>query len=441
MRIMLIGRWGKTHALAKALAASRDVELYSLMDKKNTGIASLSAHYELGNIKDLSVIQKFVEKHRIDMLFVVPEMSLARGITDYFNEKGIPAVGPSEFCTKLEGDKGFVRNLMKENHIDHYPDFHVFSDKKEAVEFIRNYSRPFAVKPSGITEGDGVKVMGIQLINKQEAMDYVEQIFDRSIGGMASVIIEEKIEGEEYTIQLFCDGKTVVPMPVVRDYKLLEEGESGLNTPGMGSVSYPNHLLPSLSKNNFDESVVIMERILDVLKEKYGEKYNGFLSGQFMLTEQGIRVVEINVRPGDSEILNIIPILQTDFMDICRAMANEKLDEIKISFAEKSTVCIYAVPEGFPTPSGKVQIHIDRKRFEKPGIHLFQSCFEAGESLYEPSPRLFAVTGTGDSLEEAREKCLEGLSGIRGKNIFYRKDIGTRDLAERYMKKYDLPGV
>jgi len=256
---------------------------------------------------------------------------------------------------------------------------------------------------------------------------------------MASVIIEEKIEGEEYTIQLFCDGKTVVPMPVVRDYKLLKEGESGLNTPGMGSVSYPDHLLPSLSKKKFDESVVIMERILDVLKEKYGEKFVGFLSGQFMLTEQGVRVVEINVRPGDSEILNIIPILQTDFLDICRAMATEKLDELQISFAKKATVCIYMVPEGFPTPSGKVDIHIDRKRFEKPGIHLFQSCFEAGESLYEPSPRLFAVTGTGNSLEDAREKCLEGLSGIRGENIFYRKDIGTRELAEWYLKRFDLP--
>lgn len=437
MRVLLIGRWGKAHALAKALTKNKNVVLYSLMDKKNNGIAELSKHYELCDIKNINDIEKYIKRHKIEMIVVVPEMSLEQGITTYFNKKGIPSIGPSKFCTKLESDKGFLRNLMKENNIDASPDFNIFSDKKETIDFIHNYEYPIAVKPAGITEGDGVKVMGIQLQNKNEAINYVEEIFENSIGGIPCVIIEEKIEGEEYTLQILCDGKNIIPLPAVRDYKLLKEGDFGLNTPGMGSYSYSNHLLPFLNKQNFEESIIIIERILNVLKEKYNEKFKGILSGQFMLTKDSIKLIEINVRPGDSEIHNIIPILKTDFLEICKAIDEEKLDEIEISFEKKATVCKYVVPKGFPTPVGDFKLQIDKERINKIGVHLFQSCFEVRKCFFQPSPRLFAITGVGNTLKEACEKCEEGLSCIKGKNIFYRKDIGTPELTGRY-KKYNL---
>lgn len=434
MRVLLIGRWGKTHALAKALVKSKNVVLYSLMDKKNNGIAELSKHYELCDIKNINEIEKYVKKHKIEMVIVVPELSLEQDITTYFNKKGIPSIGPSKFCTKLEADKGFLRNLMRENHIDASPDFNIFFDKKEAIDFIQNYEHPFAVKPAGITEGDGVKVIGIQLQDKNEAINYVVEIFENLIGEIPCVIIEKKIEGEEYTLQILCDGKNIIPLPAVKDYKLLNEGDSGLNTPGMGSYSCSNHSLPFLSQQNFEESIKIIERILNTLKEKYNEKFKGFLSGQFMLTTDGVKLIEINVRPGDSEIHNIIPILKTDFLEICKAIHEEKLDEIEISFENKATVCKYVVPEGFPTPSRNFRLQIDNDEIDKIGVHLFQSCFEAGEDIYEPSPRLFAITGVGNTLKEAYDKCEEGISCIKGKGIFHRKDIGTPELAKRYMK-------
>ncbi|MFO7923049.1 MAG: phosphoribosylamine--glycine ligase [Bacteroidales bacterium] len=439
MKVLLIGRWGKTHALAKELAGSKNVELYSLMDKKNTGIDELSVHSEIGDIKDIHTIEKFVERHRIGMIVVVPEMVLAEDITTFFRKKGIPAIGPSKLCTKLEGDKGFLRDLMKENNIDASPDYNIFFNKNKAIVFIRNYDRPVAVKPAGITEGDGVKVMGIQLQDKNEAVDYVKEIFNKSIGGLPHVIIEEKIEGEEYTIQMICDGKSIIPLPAVKDYKLLEEGDSGLNTPGMGSCSYPDHLLPFLSRETFEESVKIVERILDALKERYNEKFKGILSGQYMLTKDSIKLVEINVRPGDSEILNITPILKTDFLEICKAIDEEKLDEIEIVCENKATVCKYIVPEGFPTPEGNCKLMIDKEKIDRIGTHLFQSCFEIDEFVFEPSPRLFAVTGVGDTLNEAYEKCEEGLSCITGDNLFYRKDIGSPELSESYRESDLLP--
>ncbi len=434
MKVLLIGRWGKTHALGKALAKSKDVVLHSLMDKKNNGIAEISRHYALCDIRNVNEIEKYVIEHKIEMIVVVPELALEQDITTYFIEKGIPCVGPTEFCTKLEADKGFVRKLMEEFNIDASPVFKVFDDKAEATGYIRSCSFPVAVKPAGITEGDGVKVMGIQIEGRDEAARYVEEVFDRSIGELPGVVIEEKIRGEEYTLQFFCDGEHVIPMPAVRDYKLLEEGDRGLNTPGMGSYSCADHMLPFLSRQDFEKSVTIIKRILDALKEKHNEKFKGFLSGQYMLTADGVKLIEINVRPGDSEILNMVPILGTDFLQICMSIYEGSLDEAGISFEEKATVCKYAVPEGFPTPSGNVAVQIDRKRIGQIGAHLFQSCFEAGEGIYEPSPRLFAITGTGDTLAEAYENCEEGLSCIRGDRIFHRKDIGTPELTGAYKR-------
>jgi len=435
MRVLLIGRWGKTHALAKALTRSKDIELYAIMDKRNNGIADLARHYEMGDIKDIKVIEKFVEKHRIEMIVVVPAASLEKDITTYFNKKGIPAIGPSQFCTKLEGDKGFLRNLMRENDIDAYPEFRVFFNPDKASRYINDFPEQVVVKPAGITEGEGVQVEGVQLTDKVDAIAYVKEIFDSAIGCLPSVIIEERLIGEEYTIQFFCDGKTAVPMPATRDYKLLNEGESGLNTPGMGSYSGPVNMLPFLDEKSFDESQQIIDDILNVMIEKFNEPFKGFLSGQYILTEDGVKLIEINVRPGDSEILNITPILKTDFLEICKAIHAGTLDELEIEYEKKATVCKYKVPEGFPFPKENVKITFDRDKIDQPGIHLFQSSFEVGEDLYEPSPRLFAITGVGESLGEANKKCETGLSGIHGEGIFHRRDIGSPELTESY-KKY-----
>lgn len=437
MRTLLIGRWGKTHAIAKALSKSRDIELHCLMDKKNNGIAALAKNYQLGDIKNIDLIEAYMDQHDIEMIVVVPAASLEKGITDYFIKKGIPAVGPSQFCTKLEGDKGFLRTLMKENNIDASPDFRIFDDKVKAKEFILNYPHPIAVKPAGITEGDGVKVMGVQLEDRKEAIEYVEECFENTIGNLASVIVEKKIEGEEYTIQFFSDGKNIVPMPATRDYKLLMEGDAGLNTPGMGSYSAADHTLPFLNEEYYNDSVKIIDDILQALREKYNEMFKGFLSGQYMITENGVKLIEINVRPGDSEILNITPILKTDFLEICKAIYAGELDKLNIEYENKATVCKYKVPEGFPTPKGNYKIRIDRQAFDRLDAELFQSSFEVGEDVYEPSPRLFAVTGMGDSIEEANEACEKGLSNIHGDNIFHRKDIGTPELTNKY-KKYEF---
>lgn len=275
--------------------------------------------------------------------------------------------------------------------------------------------------------------MGEQMHDTEEALSYVEEIFDEGIGGLPYLLIEEKITGEEFTIQAFVDGEDIVGMPAVRDYKLQREGEQGLNTPGMGSYSAADHLLPFLDRETYDEALTVMRDVLTVMRREHGAVYQGFLSGQFMLTDDGLKLLEFNARPGDSELLNMTPILEADFLEICRAIAEQRLDELDISFQEEATVCKYVVPEGFPHPEGPTEVHVDRDRIREKGGYLFQSCFEVNEHRYEPSSRLFAVTATADSIYEAEQRCEACLQHVTGDGLFHRRDIGTPVLTERYL--------
>jgi phosphoribosylamine--glycine ligase len=181
-------------------------------------------------------------------------------------------------------------------------------------------------------------------------------------------------------------------MPLTQDYKLLREGDKGLNTPGMGSISFPDHLLPFLSKEEYEESKTIMQKIVKHLINKYDEVFIGFLSGQFIKTSDGIKVIEFNVRPGDSEILNIISILKTDFVEICEAMLDNKLSTLDIEFEKKATVCKYVVAKGFPHPKGDMFMEINEEAIKKAGADLFYSCFAVDRNIYKPSPRGVAIT-------------------------------------------------
>jgi len=441
MKILLAGRWGKAHAVGRALVKDDSVELYSFMDKKNPGIAEISTEVHIGDLTDRDEILSYAQETDAELVFVSPEMSLKTGVTDLLMDRGIPAVGPTEFCSRLESDKLFVRNFLKRHNLDMSPHYRAFFGPDSALEYINSIDRSFAVKPAGVTEGDGVKVIGIQLESLQDARGYIREIFDRGIGGLPYIIIEDKIEGEEFTLQGFVDGRTVVPMPATRDYKLLEEGDRGLNTPGMGSYSASDHLLPFLNSRVMQQSLNLMQKTVDIMREEYDEEYRGILSGQFMLTGAGLRLIEFNVRAGDSEILNIIPILKTPMTEILTAITEQRLNSINIEYDHKATVCKYLVPPGFPEPEGPVRVDFDPAEIENGNTMMFQSCFQAGDGLYQPSPRTFAVTGTGDTITEAKINCEEGLDKFEGEGLRYRKDIGSGKLTESYMESLKIPPV
>ncbi len=433
MKVLLVGRWGKTHALAMGLKRNSEVKLYTMMDRKNGSIVALSEDYQLIDLKDSKAIENYALDRNFDLVVIVPEMSLKTGITDVLSAKGIPTVGASRASSILESDKVFLRKMLQKHRFEEAVEFSVFHNKEEAKDYIEHSDKEYAIKPAGVTEGDGVKVMGLQLESRDEASAYIDHLFDNSIGGYPYVIVEEKLEGEEFSLQAFTDGKSVVAMPAVRDYKMLEEGDRGTNTPGMGSYSDVNHLLPFLSRTTYRQATASLKRILQIMERENGAIYKGFITGQFMLTDKGMKLIEINVRPGDAEILNIIPLLETDLTEICLAIADGRLDDLQIEYKNRATVCKYVVPPGFPTPGKKpVKVEIDRERITELGGYLFQSCFDMDENLYEPSPRLFAVTTTASDIYSANRKCEECLKLIRGQGIFHRRDIGTKELTEKY---------
>jgi len=433
MKVLLVGRWGKTHALAMGLKRNSEVKLYTMMDRKNGSIVALSEDYQLIDLKDSKAIENYALDRNFDLVVVVPEMSLKTGITDVLSAKGIPTVGASRASSILESDKVFLRKMLQKHRFEEAVEFSVFHNKEEAKDYIEHSDKEYAIKPAGVTEGDGVKVMGLQLESRDEASAYIDHLFDNSIGGYPYVIVEEKLEGEEFSLQAFTDGKSVVAMPAVRDYKMLEEGDRGTNTPGMGSYSDVNHLLPFLSRTTYRQATASLKRILQIMERENGAIYKGFITEQFMLTDKGMKLIEINVRPGDAEILNIIPLLETDLTEICLAIADGRLDDLQIEYKNRATVCKYVVPPGFPTPGKKpVKVEIDRERITELGGYLFQSCFDMDENLYEPSPRLFAVTTTASDIYSANRRCEECLKLIRGQGIFHRRDIGTKELTEKY---------
>ncbi len=413
MRVLLIGSRGRTQAIAKALKSHKNVTLYALMDKLNNGIADLSFHYELDDIADLDVIDDFVQRNQIEMIVVVSLKTLIKGAVNYFNEIGIPTLGASALCAWLEADKAFLRSLMQDNDIEGNPDFMVFFEKDQALECINQVDFALVVKPAGVTSRAGVKIEGIHLRDKSQTRAYVEQIFDENIGNMSCVVLEPKLLGQEFIVQVITDGKAIVPFPLVKEFNLLNEPESLAHAPGMGSYSDASHLLPFLDQQALDDSLLIIRRILNTLKEQYSENYKGFLSGKFMITHQGIKLLGMNVGPDDPGILNVLPLLKTDLLEIFKAIVGERLDQVAVEFEPLASVCKYIAPQDLSRTEGNILVQKDDRKIADMGINLWQSCFQVQENVYQPAPRLFAVSATGHNVEEAYRKCHRGLNHLK----------------------------
>jgi phosphoribosylamine--glycine ligase len=245
-------------------------------------------------------------------------------------------------------------------------------------------------------------------------------------GGHSSVVLEEKLIGVEFSLMAFADGEHLEFMPVVQDHKRAYEGDEGPNTGGMGTYTDVNHLLPFLTIKDVEMACHISKEVLNAVKIETGQAFKGILYGGFMATREGVRLIEYNARFGDPEAMNVLPLLETDFVDVCQAILAGTLDQLEVKFAEKATVCLYVVPEGYPDES---MVDEPLKIGDMPeGVELFYSSVNEkdGQALTTNS-RSIGVVGIADSIEEARVKAVEGVSNISGK-IFYRKDIGSPEL-------------
>ena len=341
MKILVVGGGGREHAIAAALSRNSETEIYSVMARKNPGIARIARKICVTHETDLARITAFAEETGITHAVIGPEAPLEAGVVDVLTAAGVACVGPTRMAARIETDKAFCRDLMTHHHIGGNPAYRVFHDTAEAIAFVKDHDGDLAIKPIGLTGGKGVRIMGEQ-VDLAGAIDYIQQI-------KGEVVFEERLIGEEFTLQAFVDGFHIVPMPLVQDHKRAFEGDTGPNTGGMGSYSMPDHMLPFVSRKDHTAALSIMASVVAAMA-KEGYPYKGILYGQFMNTAEGPKVIEFNARFGDPEAMNVLTLLCSDMTKVITGITEGTLSASNVAFECAATVCKYLVPRATRPP-------------------------------------------------------------------------------------------
>lgn len=429
MKVLTVGGGGREHAAVEALYRS-GAEIYAVMKNANPGIISKSKEHLLCDEKDVARVCEFAKEKGVELAYIGPEAPLEVGIVDALEAQGVKCAAPTKAAARIETSKTFMRELVDKYGIEGNLGFASFDNAKDAEEYLKGIDHEIVVKPVGLTGGKGVKVQGEHLNSFEETMEYINEIFDQNIGG-AGVILEERAVGEEFTQMVFVDGRNIVPLPLVQDHKRAYEGDVGPNTGGMGSYTDADHLLPFITQPEREEAIAILQSIVDAMAEE-GCPYHGTMYGQFMLTVNGPRIIEINARFGDPEAMNVLPILESGFTDICWRMATGTLDG-GAEFARKATVCKYVVPQGYGVKSESGhEISVDEKAIADCGATVYYANVDVKDGkLVTGTSRSVGVIGIADTLEEAEQNCEKALEHVVCDAIVVRHDIGTRALVQK----------
>ena len=415
--VLLVGGGGREHAIARSLADS-EASLYACAGNRNPGIARLADGFETLEETNPTAVRSYAEEVDATLAVVGPEAPLEAGVADALDDAGVYAFGPQQDEARIETDKAFQRRFMRQHDIPGCPDFETFDDREAACEYIDSYEGDLVVKPAGLTGGKGVRVVGDQ-VTAEEAKEYIrESDYDR-------IVLEERLIGEEFTVQAFVANGQLRVTPAVQDHKRAYEGDEGPNTGGMGSYSDAALELPFMSEKEYMDAVDVLRETVNAL-----DGYKGVLYGQFMLTTEGVNVVEFNARFGDPEAMNTLPVMGTDLLDVLVA-AREGESLPKLQFSREATVCKYAVPDGYPTnPAGGTRIDIDE---ESAGDALlyYASVEERGDGVYTTTSRSFAVVGVAESITTAEETAEEAIAAAGGSGLRVRHDIGKPELVQQ----------
>ena len=431
-KVLLVGNGAREHAIAKVLVKNKDVELLSFMSARNPGIISLSKEYTISKLDDFVNLKEFIDEFKPGIAIIGPEAPLEAGIVDFLEEEGIGCVGPIKELAKLETSKSFTRLLMKKYSVPGNPRFEVFYKDKNSEDEIKDFLSDiggFVIKPDGLTGGKGVKVSGEHLKSVEDGLNYCLEILETH----PAVVVEEKLVGEEFSLQCLTDGVNVLPTPPAQDHKRAYEDDTGPNTGGMGSYSAQDHLLPFLKKEHVDQALSITKRVAEALYKESGEYYKGVMYGGFIVTREGVKLIEYNARFGDPEAMNVLPLIKSDFLRVCQAIVDSDLGSVKLEFDKKASVCKYAVPKGYPKDPVKGEKVDIADVSEIPGkLELFYASIDKNDSgdLIMSGSRAIAFVGIGDSISDAEKLAQEAIENVKGP-IEFRKDIGTKQLIQK----------
>jgi phosphoribosylamine--glycine ligase len=427
MKVLLVGAGAREHALAQSLRRNPLVELHAAMPHANPGIKAYAKSSIIASADDIGAISLYAKSIRPVLAVFGPETPLVAGAVDVLEEQGIPCFGPRKALARLEGSKSFCRGLLAKHGITGNPRFRSFATPDGLEDYLELLG-PCVVKADGLAGGKGVRVWGDHLHSTADALKFARSV----IAGGSAVVVEEKLEGEEFSLMSISDGKTLVDCPAVQDHKRAFEGDAGPNTGGMGAYSMPDHSLPFLNSHDLKAAHAITEKVMKALEKETGSPYKGVLYGGFMATAQGVRLLEYNCRFGDPEAMNALGVMETDFAYLALAVAQQRLAEFDVKFAPLATVCRYLVPNGYPDAAQKGgEITINPTALSSSGASLYYaSVEERSGKLLALGSRAIAVLGKGESLEEARKKAAAGINAVKGQ-LFSRQDIGTQALVQK----------
>lgn len=415
MKVLVIGGGGREHAIAWKLAESKNVtEIYCA---PGNGLTEEGKCKNV-DLKDNDEILKFALKEKIDLTIIGPEVYLASGTADILRNEGQVVLGPSKSAAKLEWSKAYAKEFMYKYNVK-CPKSKTFHTFTEASLYVKDLKHPVVIKASGLAAGKGVVIsdsLDVSLKTLQEMM--LEKAF-KDAGD--EVLIEEYLEGVEASILCITDGKTIIPFISAKDHKKIENGEKGANTGGMGAIA-PNPYYTNKFQEDFTEN--ILKPTMEGLK---GENldFRGIIFFGLMLNESGAYLLEYNVRMGDPETEAVLPLLKSDFFDICFSAAKGNLEGTEVSFNEGYCTSIVSASKGYPFKY--------ETNFEITGINeakaLGNIVFGAGvkkenEKILTSGGRVIAVSATGNSLKEARDKAYIGMDHISYGNKYIRTDIG-----------------
>lgn len=422
MNILVVGGGGREHAIITALSKSPKVEKIWAAPG-NGGISALAECFPV-KATDLDGILDLAKKLNPDFVFVAPDDPLVMGMVDRLNEAGFRTFGPRANAAILEGSKVFSKALMKKYGIP-TAGYETFTDADKAIEYIKaQNSYPAVIKCDGLALGKGVIIAK----DFEEAEAAVKSmLLDGKFGKSGSeIVVEEFMTGPEVTVLAFTDGKTVKPMISSMDHKRANDNDEGLNTGGMGTIA-PNPCYTDAFKAE------CMEKIFKptiAAMQKEGRPFKGCLYFGLMLTPNGAKVVEYNCRFGDPETQVVLPLLETDLVDIMEAVREEKLDQLDIKWSDKSCACVVIASGGYPEKyeTGKEISGLDEK-----GQSPLAYVYHAGTKLengkyYTAGGRVLGVTATGADLREALDKAYKAVDAITFEKAHHRNDIGQRAL-------------
>ena len=418
MKVLVVGSGGREHAIVTSVAKSPRVDkIYCAPG--NAGIAALAECVPIGAM-EFDKLVTFAKENSIDFTIVGMDDPLVGGIVDVFEAEGLKVFGPRKNAAILEGSKAFSKDLMKKYNIP-TAGYENFTDPEEALKYLETAKMPIVLKADGLALGKGVLICN----TLEEAKAGVKEIMEDKKFGTAgnTMVIEEFMTGREVSVLSFVDGKTIKIMSSAQDHKRAGDGDTGLNTGGMGNFSPSPFYTPEVDA--FCKAHIYQPTVDAMASE--GRPFTGVIFFGLMLTDEGPKVLEYNARFGDPEAQVVLPRLKNDIIDVMEACVDGKLDTIDLQFEDRATVCVVLASDGYPVAYEKGKKITGFENFE--GKDDFY-CFHAGTKFDENGDivtnggRVLGITATADTLKEARAKAYEATEWVQFENKYMRHDIG-----------------